>query len=208
MKDGVQYILRFGETVADTGEEPTEGRNRYLFVTARVDMDKFPQPELEVMPDLPAGSEPSPESTESPKTDPAEQASESESEGTAADEPATENAESKPAADREAAEAAILQERERINKENQRKLDEWNEKIQKAKEQVAELNTRFGDWYYVVSEEQYQKIRLPLSDLIKTKDAEKASAEDGSAEAGDMLDDDQSENVEAFRKLQERGLEP
>jgi hypothetical protein len=85
----------------------------------------------------------------------------------AADEPAAENAESKPDTDREAAEAAILQERERINKENQRKLDEWNEKIQKAKEQVAELNTRFGDWYYVVSEEQYQKIRLPLSDLIK-----------------------------------------
>jgi hypothetical protein len=207
-KDGVQYILRFGETVADTGEEPAEGRNRYLFVTARVDMDKFPQPELEAMPDLPAGSEPSPESKESPKTDPAEQASESESEGTAADEPATENAESQPDTDREAAEAAILQERERINKENQRKLDEWNEKIQKAKEQVAELNTRFGDWYYVVSEEQYQKIRLPLSDLIKAKDASEESAEDDSADASDVPDDDQSEDIEAFRKLQESGLEP
>jgi hypothetical protein len=57
MKDGVQYVLRFGETVADTGDEPTEGRNRYLFVTARVDMDKFPQPELEVVPDLPKGAE-------------------------------------------------------------------------------------------------------------------------------------------------------
>jgi hypothetical protein len=105
-------------------------------------------------------------------------------------------------ADREAAEAAILQERERINKENQRKLDDWNEKVKKAKESVAELNTRFGDWYYVVSEDQYKKIQLPLSDLIKSKTASEDSADDS------PMPDIEGDGIDAFRTLQDQGLEP
>ncbi|TVS14277.1 MAG: DUF4340 domain-containing protein [Planctomycetaceae bacterium] len=198
MKDGVQYVLRFGETVADTGDEPTEGRNRYLFVTARVDMDKFPQPELEAVPELPT------EGQEEGNGGDSEQADEEDADSQPADseeETAEEPEEEQVEADREAAEAAILQERERINKENQRKLDDWNERIQNAKERVAELNTRFGDWYYVVSEDQYEKIRLPLNALIRKKDA---SQDDD--DQTDLLPGDDGEGIEAFRSLQEQGL--
>jgi len=42
MKEGVQYVLRFGDSVAGTSSE-SDGQNRYLLVTARVDMSKFPR---------------------------------------------------------------------------------------------------------------------------------------------------------------------
>ncbi len=51
-------------------------------------------------------------------------------------------------------------ERDRILKENQRKLDEYNEKRKKAEEKVAELNFRFAPWYYVISEDVYKKLHL------------------------------------------------
>jgi hypothetical protein len=54
-KEGVEYVLRFGETVAGAEGESDQAQNRYLFVTARVDMSKFPEPELQALPDLPAG---------------------------------------------------------------------------------------------------------------------------------------------------------
>ncbi len=211
MKDGVQYILRFGETVADTGDEPTEGLNRYLFVTARVDMDKFPQPELEEVPELPSGvqeegnggdaDEADEEDAEPQPVDSDEEANDEEANDEEADEEQVE-------VDREAAEAAILQERERINRENQRKLDDWNERVQNAKERVAELNTRFGDWYYVVSEEQYEKIRLPLSSLIRTRDATDEDASDDDDDLIDVLPDVEGEGIDAFRSLQQQGLQP
>ena len=208
MKDGVQYVLRFGETVAATGDEPTEGRNRYLFVTARVDMDKFPQPELEAVPELPTAAQEEESGEDSEQADeedadPQPADSEEETAEEAESEEAEEAEEEQVEADREAAEAAILQERERINKENQRKLDGWNERIQNAKERVAELNTRFGDWYYVVSEDQHEKIRLPLNSLIRKKDTSEEA--DGPT---DLLPDDDGEGIEAFRSLQEQGLQP
>ena len=54
MEDGVQYVLRFGEALAGSTDEDSEGENRYLFAMARVDMSKLPAPELE---DLPEGGE-------------------------------------------------------------------------------------------------------------------------------------------------------
>ena len=80
---------------------------------------------------------------------------------------------------------------DRIEKENQRKLDEWNENRDKAVAKVRELNGRFADWYYVVSEDVYKQIRLSRGDLIR--ETEKA-AEEGFG-------------VDAFRKLEKDGLD-
>jgi hypothetical protein len=57
-KDGVEYVLRFGENEEGTEGTAGEGQNRYLFVTTRVDMAKFPQPELQPLPDLTTGVKP------------------------------------------------------------------------------------------------------------------------------------------------------
>lgn len=56
MKDGVEYVLRFGEIAPAAPGETSEGQNRYLFVTTRVDMSKFPEPELPALPEPPAGA--------------------------------------------------------------------------------------------------------------------------------------------------------
>jgi hypothetical protein len=82
-------------------------------------------------------------------------------------------------------------ERERITRENQRKLDEWNDKKQKAQEKVRELNGRFADWYYVISEDVYKKLHLSRSDIIKEG---AASSQEGTG-------------IDAFRSLQQDGLD-
>jgi hypothetical protein len=64
MKDGYEYVLRFG-SVAMTDEGTGDGSlNRYLFVTARVDYSKFPVPELE--PDPTIADLPAPEGSDAP----------------------------------------------------------------------------------------------------------------------------------------------
>lgn len=53
-KDGVEYVLRFGN-VAGEQQDSKEGKlNRYLFVMARVDESRFPEPTREELPALPA----------------------------------------------------------------------------------------------------------------------------------------------------------
>ena len=54
--------------------------------------------------------------------------------------------------------------------QNQRKQDEYEEKIKKGQERVQELNDRFADWYYIIADDVYQKIRLSRDDLIKKKE--------------------------------------
>jgi len=58
-------------------------------------------------------------------------------------------------------------EQEKITKENQRKLDERNDKIETAEEQVRELNARFADWYYVIAEDTYRKLRITRDELFE-----------------------------------------
>ena len=60
---------------------------------------------------------------------------------------------------------------EKITKENERKLDERKDKIETAKRRSRELNDRFADWYYVIPEETYTKLRISQDDLFDTSDA-------------------------------------
>ena len=74
--------------------------------------------------------------------------------------------------------------------ENERKLNDYNDKKKKAEVRVKELNARFADWYYVVSEDVYKKIRLVRSDIVKESAAAK----------------EEGFGVDAFRKLEEGGV--
>lgn len=56
--------------------------------------------------------------------------------------------------------------REQIAKENQRKIDARKEKMEAARKRVQELNARFADWYYVVSDEVYKKLKVSRDELI------------------------------------------
>jgi hypothetical protein len=311
MKDGTEYVLRFGDltsrgtggaqegeaAAAATEQKPADdgGVNRYLFVMARFNESAVKQPQLEQLPELPAGaSEPTEEkpaeatsdesttgeaapsgesaspgeaasaagqnsdategeaasaagqnnetteqteqneesaSPPSPFVDPAQEesnptdadtsdaspggtdAQSADSDATAstastddqsdersnAETPADASSETPAAGETtEAAPAAASQEgqqsqnatespaeaaaekskdmetiiadRKRIEQENQRKLDEYQETLKKGREKVKELNLRFGDWYFVVSDDVFKKIRLGKSDVVKKKE--------------------------------------
>lgn len=84
----------------------------------------------------------------------------------------------------------LVAEREKIEKENQRTLDEWNEEKEQAQARVNELNSRFADWYYVIAEDVYRKVHLGRSDIIV---------------AGDTAPEDDF-GVDAFRQLEAEGI--
>ena len=95
-----------------------------------------------------------------------------------------------PAGDLDEEKAKVESERERIQKENDKKLEDYQATVKKARERVNELNARFALWYYVVSEDVYKKIRLGRGEIIKENEEAK---EDGFG-------------VDAFRELQDKGL--
>ena len=66
---------------------------------------------------------------------------------------------------------AELSDADRKNKELKEQHDEWEEKIEKGKQLAEELNTRFADWYYVISAGSFDKINLKRSDLVKRKES-------------------------------------
>ena len=67
-----------------------------------------------------------------------------------------------------------MAERKRIEQENQRKLDEYEALVKKGQENVKDLNLRFGDWYFVVDDDVFRKIRLSRDKVVKKKETPKA----------------------------------
>lgn len=61
--------------------------------------------------------------------------------------------------------------REEITKSNQRIIDDRNERLEKAQRRVKELNARFADWYYVISEDVYKKLRVTQAELVSKPQA-------------------------------------
>ena len=172
LKDGVEYVLRFGE-IESVAQDSEEGKlNRYLFVSARLNPDSFPPLELEP---LPGGDE-----AEAPKTEEAPK-----------EDAKTEGGEEAKKDESAAAKSDLELERERIRKENQRKQDERDEKLKKANQKIAELNARFADWYYIIAEDEYKKIHLGRTNLIK----EKASATE------------EGFGIDSLRQLEKEGLQ-
>jgi len=137
---GVIYTLRFGEILYGTGDAVTAGtdssnedekeeekergpgENRYLFITASFDPNRFPEPA----------------------------------------QPSTTDFLNKPEDD--------WTDTDRKNKELQDEHDEWLRKVEEGRELSEQLNTRFADWYYVISLSSFDKVHLKRSDLIKRKD--------------------------------------
>jgi hypothetical protein len=201
MKDGVEYLLRFGnpttvaggEAAAPTAEQPddtetagSETGGRYLFVLARFNEALLAKPELQPLPEVP---EDAAGKTDEPEADKSTAESDGKS-GDESDEKQAEAADDKPAegeADGEAADAlakadeeeakaqAAIEERRRVERDNRLAQEAYDEKVKGAQKRVRELNNRFADWYYVVSDSEYAKIRLGRAEVIEAKPAEEAS---------------------------------
>ena len=206
MKDGVQYVLRFGQVTGSTagesaGSEENEatdedkdsggGLNRYLFVMAELNRASIPKPDLKPLPTLEetpeaaAAEAGTPDDQTPPAEAPAAEAQTPQAEDPAAqtstqEDPASEEAgESESQADKDAKKKEIEEERQRIEKENQREQDQYDEKIEKAKERVRELNGRFANWYYVISDDVYRKIHLSREDVIQKEETPEGEGTEG-----------------------------
>ena len=208
MKDGVEYVLRFGEAYRGPEEdENATGDSRYIYAYARVNPNLLDQPELEPLPapfvapkkksddsskpskekkgvkgpegekgkqsppplnppgPPPNFTPPSPPPGKPPVSLPKEvqsstASSEKDSNSSSADQELT-----KKKADREAEIA-------RVKSSNAQKQKEFNDKVAEAQKRVKELNENLADWYYVISNEVYEKIRLDRQDFVKAKESE------------------------------------
>ncbi|MBS0209879.1 MAG: DUF4340 domain-containing protein [Planctomycetes bacterium] len=60
--------------------------------------------------------------------------------------------------------------REQTEKENARLKDEYDAKVAAGKKRVGELNARFADWYFVISDKTYRKIHLTRDSIVKKKE--------------------------------------
>lgn len=58
-------------------------------------------------------------------------------------------------------------EQEKVIKQNQRLMDERKDLREDAQRRVRDLNARFADWYYVIPETTYSKLRFKQADLFE-----------------------------------------
>jgi len=217
MKDGVEYVLRFGAgtTVAEPGkaeatEDTDEGAEtgeisaRYLLVMARFNEDLLEKPDLEELPPLPEeknktkmadaekadaekadaekadaekadAEKADAEKADAEKAD-AEKADAEKADAEKADGPSAAEL-LKQADEAEAAMQAAIEARRRVERENRRKQEAFDEKIEAGNRRVRELNGRFADWYYIVSEAEFNKIHLDRETVITAKQPDEAAAE-------------------------------
>ena len=106
---------------------------------------------------------PSASETSTAATEPATAESVTETQDATSEQPQT------PSETAEEAKERLEAAREKINKENQRLIDERNDKVEAAKKKAAELNARFAEWYYEISDADYKRMRIKLEELIQKK---------------------------------------
>ena len=173
MKDGVEYVLRFGAgttvsgadkkeaDAAEPADDAGETAGRYLLVMARFNEGLLDKPKLDPVPDAP--EEPN---ADDKKADDAKKADDKKDEK----QPEGDAAEKLKAAEEADAKAqAALEEKRRVERENRRKQDEYDDKVKAAQKRVRDLNNRFADWYYIVSDKEYAKIHLTRDGVIQKK---------------------------------------
>lgn len=232
MKNGTEYVLRFGNLTDVADQEKPDAKagaaaeqtsasaakndasahksdvHRYLFVMARLNEAAVKRPDLVKLPDLPPQAAESDEAKKDAATEtkPGDEAKKEEAapapdakkEGEAekkdaapeqkdgepankAGEPASAGGEAQKTGEPNKDLEKVIAERKQIEQENQRKLDEYQALVKKGQEEVKNLNLRFGDWYFVVDDDVFQKVRLSSDKVIKKKEKK---AEDAAAPAG------------------------
>ena len=196
MNDGVRYVLRFGEVTGESSQtadkakdkkgekkdskkeekkdETAPGMNRYLFVMAAFNPDAIAKPVMEPLPE---------EKKEAPAKKEEAKKEEGKKDEAKKDE-AKKDEKKKDEAKKDEKKPDLKVERERIEKENKRKQEEYDGQVAKGKDHVKELNGRFADWYYVISDDVYRKIHLGRDQIVKKKEKAKDAKDKDSKEAG------------------------
>ena len=187
MESGVEYVLRFGEIYRGPEEdENASGDSRYIYAFARVNESLLSPPELEPLPS--AGEAKGPEGEKGPVAKPGTppnftpptappsitpppppagataKTSQKSPEVTENNSSSTKDAQQAKKKAEQDAEVA------RIKASNARKQGEYDAKVAKARQKVSELNQNLAGWYYVISNDVYEKIRLDRPSFVKSKE--------------------------------------
>jgi hypothetical protein len=212
-KDDKDKAKTDGKKADKKSDEPKPGGlSRYLFVMADFVPDAIPRPQLEALPEVKKEAEKKasdaipeekkPADAKAAEVKPASVKAGEKKSDEKKDEtkPGEKPAEAKKADEKKPDDAKALEaERERIEKDNKRKQEEYQQKLTDGKKRVAELNARFSDWYYVISDDVYQKIHLGRGEIVKKKDAPKPTDKAaGDAKAAPAL-------PESLDKLKQEG---
>lgn len=206
MKDGVEYVLRFGDIYRGAEEdENSTGDSRYIYAFARVNPNLLDPLDLEPVPQALTNSPP-PSSPDNNSTNPKGEKGDTGEKGTESNAPKISPpgpppnfvpSSAPPTTIPPAPPAAIKSkpvppskedssppkepteftkkkaERDAqiagINASNANKQREFNDKVAKAQKRVSELNQNLAGWYYVISNEVYEKVRLERKDFVKIK---------------------------------------
>ena len=211
MKDGVEYVLRFGEAYRGSeDDENATGDSRYIYAYARVNPNLLDQPQLDPVPApfekpktegkkpaepsqgkegakgpegekgtksappiAPPGPPPNFTPPSPPPSSPPANLPAAVQDSTSSPQAPSSDSNASSATD-EVAQMKADREAEiaRIQASNGQKQREFNEKVAKAQNRVKELNENLADWYYVISNEVYEKIRLNRVDFVKAKEKE------------------------------------
>ncbi len=248
MKDGIEYVLRFGEIYrGPEDDENSSGDSRYIYAFARVNENLLDQPVLapvpspllqpvsdsnnsavqdsngtkgangskgkEGEPSVPPISPPGPPPNFTPPSappsitpppPPSPNSGGVENESNSSVESSVDSFTKK--------KADLDAEIARIKASNLQIQREYQDKVSKAQARVKELNENLADWYYVISNEVYQKIRLDRSDFISVKEEENGDKPDEikashiliSYKGADRADSDISRSKDEAKKEAER----
>jgi peptidyl-prolyl cis-trans isomerase C/peptidyl-prolyl cis-trans isomerase SurA len=182
-------VLRFGEIYRGPEEdENATGDSRYIYAFARVNESLLTPPKLETLPS-PSGAKgpegekgpiakPGPPPNFTPPTAPPSitpppppaQASAEKSKVSTNVRSSESNSTSENDAEQAKKKAEEDAEIAKIKSSNARKQSEYDVKVAKARQKVNELNQNLAGWYYVISNDVYEKIRLDRASFVKNKE--------------------------------------
>lgn len=201
--DGEQDSAESEKKESEAADESKDDgkQSRYLFVRVEFDPNSLgPEPVEPQKPEKPAGLEE--ESTEASASADAEAESAateaSEAAKTTDDKPnaddKSEGADNPEASDKKADEPkqpdpkaeyeAAMKEYEQALAKYKADKTAYETKLKEGQETVEELNTRFADWYYVISNDSFEDLRPTRATLVKAKEAEEAAKDGAETSAG------------------------
>ena len=186
MESGVEYVLRFGDIYRGPEEdENSSGDSRYIYAFARVNESLLTPPNLAPLPSASPQGAKGPEGEKGPIAKPGSPPDftppTAPPKVTPPPPPAQPKAannkavkvEKKTATDQAAEKAKKDAEKEaeiaQVQASNARMQAEYDGKINKARQRAKEINENLAGWYYVISNDVYEKIRLERNSFIKSK---------------------------------------
>jgi len=194
MRDGVEYLLRFGDIVGDETSGGKEGKlNRYLMVSARFNEALLTPPSYMIYtpPDVAPLHEPGESAPDrAPKTADVSTAADALAQVTANEsapndgcQPPADPTKLQPLNPQPDVEdtATIIEnmKKKQVDSTNERLKKDFDKNIEDGKKKAQQLNERFAEWYYIISEDVFKKIHLTRAEIVKSKAATPAAGTPG-----------------------------